>query len=497
MRSTFSGIEISKRSLYSHQTALTTTAHNMANVNTKGYSRQVVDLTASRPMEAIGMMRSNMPGQIGTGVEFESIRRLREGFLDHQYQNEYTNLNEWLVRQDTLEKIELFMAEPSDTGIRQVMDNFWNSWHQLSEYPDNLETRAVVKESALAMTDAFNHLSKQLADFRADLTENIQVVTTQGNTLVGQLAQLNQEIYRIEGLGNNANDLRDQRDLLMDELSGLVNISYTEQADGYEVRMGETVLVTGGTATDFTEELVTASAESGDLNGGKLAGLIYSRDELVTQYDTQLEALVKTMADAVNDLHQQGYTLNEPAELGGAFFTYDADNPAGTISVAADIQENVLHIAASTRTYIDADGVEQVVRGNNELALEMAALKNNPFDFFVRDEETDGENEDGEDGSSDETREIILNNGTFDEFFRAVIGELGVQTSEAGRRVANQHVLVDQIDIRRQSVSGVSLDEEMSNMIKFQHGYNAAARAMTTFDELLDRVINGMGIVGR
>src|SRR5690625_4453348 len=101
MRSTFSGIEITKRSLYAHQTSLSTTAHNMANVNTKGYSRQVVDLTASRPMEAIGMMRSNAPGQIGTGVEFDSIRRLREGFLDHQYQNETTNLNSWMVRKDT------------------------------------------------------------------------------------------------------------------------------------------------------------------------------------------------------------------------------------------------------------------------------------------------------------------------------------------------------------------------------------------------------------
>jgi len=149
--------------------------------------------------------------------------------------------------------------------------------------------------------------------------------------------------------------------------------------------------------------------------------------------------------------------------------------------VSSTITEDVENIAASKAVFTDAaSGVDKVVRGNNELALQIAGLKNVKFNF---------------DGSG--LQKIILNGGTFDEFLRAVVGTIGVQTQEATRQTENQKILVDQVESRRQSVSGVSLDEEMANMIKFQHAYNAAARALTTFDEALDKVINSMGVVGR
>jgi flagellar hook-associated protein 1 FlgK len=127
---------------------------------------------------------------------------------------------------------------------------------------------------------------------------------------------------------------------------------------------------------------------------------------------------------------------------------------------------------------VDENGVTRVVKGNNENALKIANLRNVKYSFQG-------------------TSATVLNGGTFDEFLRAIVGEIGVQTQEAIRQTANQQILVDQIESRRQSVSGVSLDEEMANMIRFQHAYNAAARAMTVYDEILDKVINGMGVVGR
>lgn len=480
MRSTFTGIEISKRGLFAQQAALQTTSHNIANANTKGYSRQVVNLEAARPIEALGMNRSTIPGQSGMGVEISSINRIRESFLDKQYYNENKYFGEWSVRRDTIEKLEGIVNEPSDTGIRQVMDNFWNAWHELSKQPDNMETRAVVKESALALADAFNHTAKKLNDLDSDLSDHIAVKVQEVNSTLDQIRNLNLEIARIEGFGNNANDLRDQRDLLVDGLSRIININVIEQDDGYHISMGNEPLVEGAQVAEFDQAMVDAAYASGQLNSGELYGLTQSKQVIVQKYRDEIGALVSTLADAVNQIHQQGYTLQEPATMGGMFFNYDPQDPALSLEVHEDIRNNVANIASSKRTYTDNDGVERVVRGNNELALEMAELRNVQMNF-----------------NSGAVGGIVLNGGTFDEYFRAVVGELGVQGQEANRQAQNQAVLLEQVDMRRQSVSGVSLDEEMANMIKFQHAYNAAARSLTVFDEVLDRVINGMGIVGR
>lgn len=488
MRSTFSGIEISKRSLFTHQAALQTTGHNIANANTRGYSRQVVNMVASRPIEPIGMMRSTVPGQMGQGVEFDHVTRIREKFLDGQFYNESKSMGDWTVRKDTLEKLEAIINEPSDTGLRQVLDNFWNSWQELSKQPDNMETRAVVKESALALSDAFNHTAKKLNDLSSDLNDNISVKAREVNSLLQEISNLNTEIYRIEGLGNDANDLRDQRDVILDDLSKVINVTVIEESSGYRVMMGSEELVVGGTANEFTEDTARSNfsddpTNPGSLNSGELYGLLYSNQRFVEEYKNQLNALASTIVTAVNDVHKQGYTLQSPVTLGGDFFTpiSDPSKAAESMTVSTNITSNVENIAASKRTYTDpTDNVVKVVRGNNELALQLATLRTQKFDF-----------------SGSNVQKIILNGGTFDEFLRAVVGEIGVQTQEAQRQSTNQQILVDQIESRRQSVSGVSLDEEMANMIKFQHAYNAAARSLTTFDEALDKVINGMGMVGR
>lgn len=481
MRSTFTGLELSKRALFAQQAALQTTGHNIANANTRGFSRQTVNFEASSPLEAIGNMRSTVPGQMGQGVEIQSVLRIREQFLDKQYYNEQKSYGEWTTRKDTLEKLEAILNEPSETGIRQVLDNFWNSWQELSKQPDNLETRAVVKESALALTDAFNHVSKKLNDLSEDITEALSVKTKQVQTMLNQVSRLNEQIFRVEGLGNNANDLRDQRDVLMDDLSKIVNISVVEEANGYHVTMGSISLVEGYENEVVSDSFMTEAVNSGDLTSGEIKGLILSRDKHVADYQTQLDVMVSTLAAAVNDTHQQGYTLKDPLEMGADFFVIDDPaSAAGSLRLSDGIMSNVENIAASMRTYIDADGVERVVKGDNELALRMGDLKFTNFDFNPTD-----------------STSILLSGGTLDEFFRAMVSEMGVQTQEAIRQSDNQAVLVEQVNSRRQAVSGVSLDEEMGNMIKFQHAYNAAARAMTSFDEMLDKVINGMGIVGR
>lgn len=528
MRSTFHGIETAKRSLFTQQAALNTTGHNIANANTAGYSRQVVNMQAARPIEAIGLMRSGAPGQLGTGVEFSSITRIREKFLDDQFRNENKSLGNWTIQSDTLEKLEKIVNEPSETGLRTVLDNFWKAWSSLSEDPEDLTGRRIVRESAIALADAFNMTSKQLKDLSADLTENIQIKTEQINSILSTVASLNSEIVRLEGLGDNANDLRDQRDLLTDELSKIININVQEMPQGYTITMGGVNLVAGGAATPITADTLTNAFGSGDLNNGEVYGMIVSRDRYVADYIRQLDTLANSIANGeititipegsvlpdnitvnrvnpdgsttpvtltgaartigpggltvkvngLNGLHKLGYPLVSPIQAGVDFFKSKSGGPitAEDFQLNPDIVNNPSLIATSLRTIVSG-GSEEVVKGNNTLALLIAQLKDTKFQF----------------GASAGS----LTEGTIDDYFRSTVGQLGVQSKEALRMLDNQKALVDQVDSRRQSVSGVSLDEEMANMIKFQHAYAAAARVMTTFDQLLDKVINGMGVVGR
>ncbi|OXS55988.1 flagellar hook-associated protein FlgK [Cohnella sp. CIP 111063] len=519
MRSTFHAIETAKRSLFTQQAALQTTGHNVANANTTGYSRQVVNMTASRPMEAIGMSSSTTPGQLGTGVEFSSITRIREGFLDSQFRNENKTHGSWSIQADTLQKLETIVNEPSDTGLRAVLDNFWKSWHDLSENPEDITARKLVRETAKAVTDAFNQTARQLDELSADITENIGVKANQINTALETISSLNLQIRKIEGLGDNANDLRDQRDLLMDELSKVVNVTSVETNDGnYQVMMGGAVLVDNGEYTPVTAEGLLASFAGGDLNGGEVHGMIISRDQYVANYQQQLNTLVNGLANGditvtipagsvlpdgitlnnitysgtartltspltvtvkgLNGLHQLGYTMMDPPQAGGTFFASKDGGPitAGNVTLNADILADAGYIASSMRT---SGTPEAVVKGNKDLAMLISQFSEMKIDF------------------SSVATGAATAQGSVNDFFRSIVGQLGVEAEEANRQTTNAKIVVDQVDARRQSVSGVSLDEEMSNMVKFQHAYNAAARFMTTIDETLDRIINGMGTVGR
>jgi len=502
MRSTFHSIETAKRSLFTEQALINTTGHNIANANTPGYSRQRVNLVATRPIEAPGMMRSNIPGQLGTGVEFTSITRIREQFLDDQFRNANRSLGNWNIQADTLSKLETIFNEPSDSGIRTVMDNFWKSWTDLAKDPESITGRKIVRENALALVDAFNETSKHLTDLDNDLTTSINVKADQINSIAASIADLNNEIRRLEAYGDNPNDLRDQRDYLTDQLSLIVNITVTSTPEGYDIIAGNLNLVTGDQATPVTGPAL----EQGGVTGGEVAGLITSRDRFVRDYQAQLDALADTIVNGdititipkgstyqgatltadqtvtvkgLNGLHKLGYLFTNPPTLAGNFFE-SSGGPitASSIRLSKAISDDPMQIATSMRTAL-VGTANETVKGNNTLANLMAGLKETSFTF-----------------APTPTGNGIAN-GTIDAFYASMLGQLGVQSEQATRQFMNQQDIVTQVDSRRQSVSGVSLDEEMSDLIKYQHAYSAAARFMTTIDETLDKVINGMGLVGR
>ncbi|QHW32591.1 flagellar hook-associated protein FlgK [Paenibacillus rhizovicinus] len=511
MTSTFHTLETAKRSLFAQQTTINTIGHNIANANTEGYSRQRVTMVASRPMEAFGMQRSLTAGQLGTGVEATAIKRVRTAFLDDQFRNESKYVGSWSVQSDTLSKLESIVNEPSDSGIRSVMDKFYQAWSDLSKDPENVTSRKIIRETALALTDSFNQTSKQLSDLSSDLTSSIDVKATQANTYTDTISSLNSEIRRIESLGDDANDLRDQRDLLVDKLSQIVNVDVTELPDGYTVSMGGINLVSGNTTIPLDGTSLEAAYQGGQLNNGEAFGMIVSRDKYVADYQKQLDSLANTLANGeiqvtipagsvlpgtgtattqpqtitvngINGLHKLGYTLGDPATAGQDFFNFDTTSASGitaaSIRLNPVIADDTNNIASSMRT-TNVNGTDTVVKGNNTLALLMSELGEVEFSF---DQSATGNG---------------ISKATLNNFYSSMVGGLGVQSEEAQRQYSNSVAQQDQVESTRQSVSGVSLDEEMSDLVKFQHAYSAAARFMTAFDEMLDKLINGTGQVGR
>jgi len=525
MRSTFHGLETSKRALLTQTTALTTLGHNIANASTEGYTRQRVNLSATRPLEPIAMSRSVSPGQIGTGVQYDSITRVRESFLDLQYRRENQTLASWEVRSSTISSIEGILNEPSETGLSSVMNKFWDSWEVLNRDPTLLSARIDVLGSAVNFTDTLQHMGQSLVNVNADLDNNIASKVTEINVITQEIAQMNGYIRRTEALGDNANDYRDQRDLLIDKLSSLVDVQVTDMPNGDVTIVSAGVEVVNGDA--FTEFTV---ANAGAATAGKLHGYVQSKDE-VTIITNQLNAMVNTLvqgqitvtlpngyvtnaslvannavtledgtvipagtpiaagsriASAVevtvngfNGLHALGYSQSDPATSGIPFFvTADGSNTFDIMNIRVNpaIQNDTNLIAASGKYEVTAGG-NRTIKGNSDIAHAIANLRDAIFTYPAN--------------------LTNLNSGTTDDYFRAVTSDLGTRASNAERSMNNQQQLVDSVNIRRQSVSGVSLDEEMADMIKFQHSYNAAARNMTVVDEMLDRIINQMGIVGR
>ncbi len=524
MRSTFHGLETARRGLFSQQTALQTTGHNIANANTEGFTRQRVNFVAAEAIEVPGISHSTAPGQLGTGVKFSDIDRLRESFLDGQYRNQNKQYGEWNVRKDTLDKIESIINEPSESGLRSVVDGFWQSLQDLANRPDGLTERSVVMEKTVTMTNAFNSVANRITDLKKDLNDSISAKVTDLNTITSQIAKLNDQILHIEALGDKANDLRDQRDLLTDKLSKLVNIDVTNTSKGYTIKIGNTQLVAANQSTPLD-----ANALPADINSGEIYGYIYSRDQITNSFQGQLDQMVNGLVNGefqltlpagtvlpdnttvtlpdnttltftgaartlgsdltvkvkgFNGLHQLGYTMQDPLQAGGAFFTTkdgSSNFTAANITLNPSVKSDVRNIATSTRTYM-VGTTEKVVKGDNQLALWAGQLSHTLIDFST---------------ASGTGNSAINGQGTFGDYIRSMIGKIGVQSQEATRQAQNQQILVDQVDSQRQSVSGVSIDEEMANMIKYQHAYDASARMITTIDQMLDKIINGMGVVGR
>lgn len=472
----FSGIEIARRALMAHQKALDTTSHNVANANTPGYSRQEVVLSSTEPITALSASKSGGLGQLGTGVEAIDLKRYHDKFLDRQFRNENTALGNWETRERVLREVEAIMAEPSDAGLRTALDKFWQTLQDLANDPESSSARALVRERGVALASQLNNTARFLGELRANVDGDIVRKAGEVNLLADRIVSFNRQISAALAAGDKPNDLMDQRDSLLDRLSKIVDITVSEGADGKtDVLIEGVPLVTQLTVDHLTTQTVGGQTVLGwekisagvTVSGGELRGLLDMRDAEINGLVSELDTLASTFAAAFNAVHAAGYGLDSST---GTDFFVSATGPAikaSTIAVNPTVVSDLNKIAAAKTL----DGMGNVYRGDGANALDLARVKEN----------------------------LIFNGGTANtaDYYESIISGLAVSTQAAKNMTGNQEVLTTAIDNQKTAVSGVSLDDEMINMVKFQQGYNAAARVITAMDELMDTIINRLGVVGR
>lgn len=460
-------LETALRGLRAHQQALNVTAHNVANANTPGFTRQDVQFRAT-PAQSV----SGAAGQVGTGVKVAEIRRMRDAFLDEQLRNETSTHGRYNALYLGLSEIETFFSEPSEHGLRTVLAKFWGSFQDVANEPESDAVRRTAIQSGEALAETLRHMSSQMTGLSDSLKTAISSRVSEINQISRQIADLNRQIATIAARpGEQPNDLKDNRDLLIDRLSSLVRVQVTEDEtsqvrvtiNGVSVVNGLNVSQVEFSETAFGEARLTVggydvlTSNLAQLNG-EIAGMIDLRQRISGVYLKELDALALQLITSTNQVHRMGYGLSDVAHVPRDFFT---GTSAASIRVSAEIVASPSKLAAS------ATGKP----GDGQQALALARLK--------------------------EQMLMQSNTATFDEFLLGVIGKLGVEAMESRRFLENQLLLIKEINTHREQVQGVSLDEEMANMVRFQHAYNACARLITTIDQMLEQLINRTGVAGR
>lgn len=452
-------LQIGRNALLTQQKAIDITGNNIANVNTPGYSRQRLNMEQSVPVRVLGTTMS-------TGVHAQQkIQRFHDQFIQAQLNNENQDLGRWEAQKTALEKVEVLFDEVSGYGLSTAMAGFWAGWHDLSNNPTGHVERTSMLSAGQYLATTFNQLSQNIANAQKDIDTGVVNVVDDINRMAGQIAELNRKVTQVEVTGHNANDYRDQRDMLVLNLSKLIAIDRFEDGNG-----SVTIMVGGGkplVESTFTWDLTTRINEDGrqdvhwqDSSGGlqditdriasgELKGWLDARDTVIAGYLERLDRLAGEIIEAVNGIHAVSYGLD------GGQVAFFAGNDAASMAVNPLIEQDVNRIAAA--------GEIEALPGDNRAAMDIADLQN--------------------------ALRIAGGTSTFDDYYIALVGDVGSDVRRADLNFGHQTAMIKHLQNYREEVAGVSLDEEMVNLIKYQHAYNAAARLITTTDELMQTLI--------
>ena len=624
MGSTFSGIELGKRSIMANTDAITTAGHNISNANTEGYSRQRVQIREFDPLYKPDLTRAERPGMIGQGVDVQSVNRIRDELLDKRIVGQQNVESYWQTRSDYYTMLEQIYNEPYDVSIRSNMDKYWEAWQELSVNPESQAARQAVVTRAETLTDSINQRWESLSGVADLINGDIEATVKEVNSITRQIADVNAEIIKSKAMGDNPNDLLDRRDLLVDKLSELINVSTdTRDSDEFMVHVDGRVIVQGNVArnidleprfddTGYSKLVWADTGNDAKFSGGKLGALIELRDVDVRNEIQSLNTMTMNFSDLVNDVHRNAVGANKVTGLD--FFVQHpfVENANGNYDRNGDGQldtsyvfrftgknqldlhqqvgiEGVMTFNASSGNveipYYHTDTVETVIARindsnsevkayldrNNNLVLKATTSQSvdNP-DFVIRHVEDSGYflagysgilNGSGQENAYDfaqadavesltagsqfsvspvynpsayiQVNDVIKNdvmnvaagyidsNGnaftgdaraaveiasirnskimvgsqkTFDDYFADSVTNVGLKGEQAEMNLLSQNAIMEDLHNLRDSISGVNIDEELAEVMKFQHGYNAAAKFITVWDSLVDTIINRLGV---
>ncbi len=457
----FNILSIGRKALENAEQHLQTAGHNIANVNTEGYSRQRVVQTNSDPI-------SDCHFSYGTGVEAVRIERMRDLYLDDSYREENTELNYWGRSSEKLSELEAELNELTDYGLSVDLNEFWDKWEALSDNPmDNL-FRLDLLESAQNLSESFARVHATITDKYTEVNDEIETIAAEVNSIGEQLAALNKQITMAEQSGSAPNDLLDKWDKLLDDLSEYGEVKVKNHDDGSRVvYFGSDQLVTHDSSRHLrvksetvdgleTSELVWNDTNTG-INGlqkGELKGLMMLRDEQLAGYLDRLDNLAVNLSQQVNAIHRQGYGLGDPPSTNLDFFASD-------VTGAADFRISDAIAASPNKIAASMGGAE----GDNRIALQISSLR------------------------SDAT----MGSQSFGEYYGSMLSAIGRDSANAANQSEMLEMTATQIGNYRESVKGVSIDEESVNLISYQRSYQAAAKVVEMADGLIGTII---GLVG-
>lgn len=484
MSGLFGTLNTSTSGMRAQQNALQTTSHNLANANTIGYSRQRINMVSDMPRSLPGV------GQIGTGVIIGGVIRVTDDYVINQLQNEEASLERYQQKSDVLGQLEAIFNEPSSTGISQQLSEFFTAWNDLSANPESVASKTMVVRQSETLLDTINHSLNKMENLSKDTFGQIEKNILDFNSAASQLKGINDQIFNATVKGEMPNDLLDKQDMLVGQMKNIAGVSVTKDKYGrafvsLEGQDGSISIVSEDTVNELemsdsngkiefsvviesgNEEASTVNIETGAIKG--LQEALVAVDEKKEEVNTFITNLVS----AVNTIHTDGTNEEE-----NKFFTTD-DN--GKISVNGKLIENPSLINAGK------DMGENPVAGDGTRAKAIFDLQNTMLDFS-NSAWLESYNEETMSFESDASGSTIFNH------FNEIVTDMGIIKQQSDNMLANQLDLTILLEQRRDSISGVDMNEEIVNMIQYQSAFQANSRVISTISEMLDTIINRMGV---
>ncbi|MDP4172807.1 MAG: flagellar hook-associated protein FlgK [Bacteroidota bacterium] len=455
--------DIASRSLGVYQRALDATSHNVANASNPDYTRSKVILATERAEPIAG-------GEWGSGVKVQDIQRIRMSLLDSQTRLYNSKHSDASKRSDVLSQVETFLSEPSDQGISKLTNAFFSSWDKLSSTPSSIPLRNDVIQAAQNLTtkiqNVYEGLTQTKMDLRTDLNDNL----TELNNGLKNIQSLNRQIFEARSADQSVNDLLDSRDKAIDDLSKLANLSIGFDDKGNaNISIGGAFAVDGSNYSEFKSDVqngqlqITTSDGSAKvtLNSGELYAITDLYTNTISGYQNKIDTFAQQIMTSVNQIHKQGYDLNATSATtspnGEDFFS---SYGSGILKINPNIAGDPSVGIASDPRKIAVSSNNQ--NGNGDIAVKLAQAASSK----------------------------AINGQTISEYYSSLVSSIGGDKQLSDQNADSNQLVLDQLGVQKSSVSGVSVDEEMTNVIKFQRSYDASAKLIKVADEMLQTLIN-------